>query len=59
MTERVMETREGAEDSARLEEQRHWAAERYRKAGFPAYADLVEKGQADLCSQMKLAKTKS
>jgi hypothetical protein len=54
-----METRKSGEDSASLEEQRHWAAERYRKAGFPAYADLVEKGQADLCSQMKLAKSKS
>jgi hypothetical protein len=54
-----MERREGGEAASGLEQQRHWAAERYRKAGFPAYADLVEKGQADLCSQMKLARSKS
>lgn len=54
-----MEKGESGEVSARLQQQRQWAAERYRKAGFPAYADLVEQGHADLCSQMKLAQTRS
>jgi hypothetical protein len=55
--ERAMEGKNGA--SASLKEQRHKAAERYRRAGFPAYAELVEQGHADACSQMKAVQSKS
>jgi hypothetical protein len=51
--------RKSGEASASLQEQRHRAAERYRRAGFPAYAELVEQGHADLCSQMKVVQSKS
>jgi hypothetical protein len=54
-----MATQESGEHAASLQQQRHWAAERYRKAGLPAYAGLVEQGHADHCSQMRLARTKS
>ena len=54
-----MHRNRNGEASASLQQQRQWAAERYRRAGLPAYAELVEQGYADHCSQMKLAQSKS
>jgi hypothetical protein len=54
-----MERKESGEAGKRLQQQRQAAAARYRQAGFPAYADLVEQGRADQCSQMKAVQAKS
>jgi hypothetical protein len=55
----MMGKRDSEEAEASLQQQRRMAAERYRRAGLPAYADFVEQGHADQCSQMKLVRSQS
>jgi hypothetical protein len=39
-----------------LQDAREWAARRYRAEGFGAFAERVERGEADRCSMVRIGR---